>query len=434
RKWDRRKRAPGSTCRRSWRRRASRARRWRRWSRRTAAAIAASSSWRRRSPAAVSRSAPPMPTSWRSSIWPSATSWPSRFRTCCSAGPASGRARARASTAPRASPSAWRRCSAGVPGGFRPSSTRIAVTWPPPSASSRTGRSPPLCYSPAPLIPPLFGGGFMARAIVIVGCLLALVCPAAAETDVTLWHAMGGALGEKVKEIADAFNKTQTDYKVTPVYKGNYTETMTAAIAAFRARQQPHVVQVFEVGTATMMAARGAIKPVHALMAEAGERFDPSVYLPAVTACYTTADGKMLSLPCASSTPVLYYNKDAFKKAGLAADKPPKTWDEVEQYSRKLLAAGSACGFTSQWQTWVQIENFGAWHNVPFATGANGFSGTDIKLTINDPLRVRHIENLAKWRKEKVFVYAGREGKPNPKFTTGECPMIMASAGSAGGR
>jgi len=87
----------------------------------------------------------------------------------------------------------------------------------------------------------------MALAVVVL--LLALVSPAAAETEVTVWHAMGGALGEKVKEITDAFNKTQSEYKVTPVYKGNYTETMTAAIAAFRARQQPHVVQVFEVGT-----------------------------------------------------------------------------------------------------------------------------------------------------------------------------------------
>ena len=138
-------------------------------------------------------------------------------------------------------------------------------------------------------------------------------------------------------------------------------------------------------------------------------------------------------MPFNSSTPVLYYNKDAFKKAGLDPDKPPKTWSEIEQYSKKLLAAGYQCGFTSQWQTWVQIENFGAWHNIPFATGANGFGGTDIKLTINDPLRVRHVENLAKWQKEKIFVYAGREGKPNPKFTTGECPMIMGSAGSAGG-
>src|SRR5262249_24082319 len=133
----------------------------------------------------------------------------------------------------------------------------------------------------------------MALAVVVL--LLALVSPAAAETEVMLWHAMGGALGEKVKEITDAFNKTQGQYRVTRVYRGTSTETMTAAIAAFRARQQPHIVQVFEVGTATMMSARGAVKPVHALMAEAGERFDPSAYLPAVAGYYTSADGKMLS-------------------------------------------------------------------------------------------------------------------------------------------
>jgi sn-glycerol 3-phosphate transport system substrate-binding protein len=271
----------------------------------------------------------------------------------------------------------------------------------------------------------------------LLGAVAAWMCggivAAQAQTEIQWWHAMGGQLGEALNALADGFNKSQADYKVVPVYKGTYTETMTGAIAAFRARQQPHIVQVFEVGTATMMAAKGAIYPVHQLMADAGEAFDPGAYLPAVYGYYSTADGKLLSMPFNSSTPVLYYNKDAFKKAGLDPDKPPKTWGDVEQYSRKLLAAGSQCGFTSQWQTWVQIENFGAWHNVPFATGANGFAGTDIKLTINDPLRVRHVENLARWQKEKVFVYAGREGKPNPKFTTGDCPMIMGSAGSAGG-
>jgi sn-glycerol 3-phosphate transport system substrate-binding protein len=243
---------------------------------------------------------------------------------------------------------------------------------------------------------------------------------------------MGGQLGEALNALAESFNNSQTEYKVIPVYKGTYPETMTGAIAAFRAKQHPHIVQVFEVGTATMMAAKGAIYPVHQLLADAGENFDPSAYLPAVSGYYSTTDGKLLSMPFNSSTPVLYYNKDAFKKAGLDADKPPKTWSDMEQYSKQLLAAGYQCGFTSQWQTWVQIENFGAWHNIPFATRANGFGGTDIKLMINDPLRIRHVENLAKWHKEKIFVYAGREGKPNPKFMTGECPMIMGSAGTAG--
>jgi sn-glycerol 3-phosphate transport system substrate-binding protein len=189
---------------------------------------------------------------------------------------------------------------------------------------------------------------------------------------------------------------------------------------------------VFEVGTATMMAAKGAVYPVHQLMADAGEKFDPAAYLPAVYGYYATTDGKLLSMPFNSSTPVLYYNKAAFTKAGLSADKPPVSWTDIEQYSKRLLSAGYQCGFTSQWQTWVQIENFGAWHNVPFATKANGFGGTDITLQINDPLRVRHIENLARWQKERIFVYAGREGKPNPRFSTGECPMLMGSAGTAG--
>jgi sn-glycerol 3-phosphate transport system substrate-binding protein len=254
-----------------------------------------------------------------------------------------------------------------------------------------------------------------------------------AQTEIQWWHAMGGQLGEALNTLAEGFNKSQRDYKVVPVYKGTYTETMTGAIAAFRAKQQPHIVQVFEVGTATMMAAKGAIYPVHQLMADAGEKFDPNAYLPAVYGYYSTTDGKLLSMPFNSSTPVLYYNKDAFKKAGLDPNAPPKTWPDMEQSSKKLLAAGHPCGFTTQWQTWIQIENFGAWHNIPFATGANGFAGTDTKLTINDPLRARHVENLARWQQERIFVYAGREGKPNPKFTTGECPMILASAGTAGG-
>ena len=270
-----------------------------------------------------------------------------------------------------------------------------------------------------------------AAAAVAMTCGGSVAAPA--QTEVQWWHAMGGQLGEALNALADSFNKSQTEYKVVPVYKGTYTETMTGVIAAFRAKQHPHIVQVFEVGTATMMAAKGAIYPVHQLMADAGEKFDPTAYLPAVYGYYSTTDGKLLSMPFNSSTPVLYYNKDAFKKAGLDPDKPPKTWSDIEQYSKQLLAAGYPCGFTSQWQTWIQIENFGAWHNLPFATRENGFGGTDIKLTINDPLRIRHVENLAKWHKEKIFVYAGREGKPNPKFTTGECPMIMASTGSAGG-
>ena len=254
-----------------------------------------------------------------------------------------------------------------------------------------------------------------------------------AQTEVQWWHAMGGKLGEKVESIAAGFNASQQDYKVVPVYKGNYTETMTGAIAAFRAKKQPHIVQVFEVGTASMMAAKGAIYPVYQLMKDAGAKFDPNDYLPSVTGYYSDTDGNMLSMPFNSSTPVLYYNKTAFAKAGLDPNTPPKTWPEVGEFSKKLQAAGIACGFTTGWQSWVQIENFSAWHNVPIGTKENGFAGLDTEFKINSPLHVKHIAQLAEWQKTKIFDYGGQRSDSAPKFYNQECAMYMNSSAAQAG-
>jgi sn-glycerol 3-phosphate transport system substrate-binding protein len=277
----------------------------------------------------------------------------------------------------------------------------------------------------------------MKRMWALVGLLMVLtvvgVPPAEAVTEIQWWHAMDGALGEWVNDIAAGFNKSQTEYKVNAVFKGTYTETMTGAIAAFRAKQPPHIVQVFEVGTATMMAAKGAVKPVHELMAEAGEKFDPKEYLPAVTGYYTTPDGKMLSMPFNSSTPVLYYNKDAFKKAGLDPNKPPQTWPEVGEAAKKIQAAGYPCGVSTQWQQWILVENYSAWHNVPIGSKQNGFAGLDAELQFNTPLHVRVIQMLADLQKTKTFDYGGRSGSANPKFANAECGIFLASSAAYAG-
>ena len=262
-----------------------------------------------------------------------------------------------------------------------------------------------------------------------VALTLAGAMPVAqAATEVQWWHAMGGALGEKVNDIAAGFNASQSDYRVTPLYKGNYTETMTSAIAAFRAREHPHIVQVFEVGTATMMAAEGAIVPVHRLMADTGVAFDPDAYLSAVTGYYSDTEGNMLSMPFNSSTPVLYYNKAAFAKAGLDPNTPPASWPDLEAAAKRLQAAGYACGFTTGWQSWVQLENFSAWHDVPFATKANGFAGMDTELAFNSAVHVKHIGTLAEWQKSKIFDYGGRRSDSAPKFYNQECAMYMNSS------
>ncbi|MEE9586675.1 MAG: sn-glycerol-3-phosphate ABC transporter substrate-binding protein UgpB [Hyphomicrobiaceae bacterium] len=252
------------------------------------------------------------------------------------------------------------------------------------------------------------------------------VSPAVAQTEIQWWHAMGGVNGERVNKIANDFNATQSDYKVVPVYKGNYTETMTAAVAAFRARKQPHIVQVFEVGTATMMAAKGAVYPVGDVMNDAGEAFDTADYLPAVISYYQTPDGKLLSMPFNSSTPVLWYNADAFAKGGIS--EPPKTWDDVKAASEKLLAAGYKCGFSFGWQSWVMIENFNAWHNLPIGTKENGFAGIDTQFSFNNDAVKKHLANIAEWGKKKIFVYGGRRGDSLPMFTNGECGMWLNSS------
>src|SRR5258708_3038780 len=113
---------------------------------------------------------------------------------------------------------------------------------------------------------------------------------ASAQSEIQFWHSMTGALNDKVVELSNKFNASQTAYKIVPVFKGQYPESMTAAIAAYRAGNAPHILQVFEVGTATMMSAKGAIKPVYQMMKEAGEPFDAKNYVPAVAGYYTASN------------------------------------------------------------------------------------------------------------------------------------------------
>jgi sn-glycerol 3-phosphate transport system substrate-binding protein len=256
----------------------------------------------------------------------------------------------------------------------------------------------------------------------------AVAAPAHAQVEIQWWHSMGGALGEWVNDLAKDFNSSQSAYRVVPTFKGSYDESMTAAIAAFRAGNAPHILQVFEVGTATMMASRNAIVPVGEVMKKAGVSFDPNAYVPAVAGYYTAPNGQMLSFPFNSSTTVFHYNKDAFRAAGLDPNSPPKTWPEVTLAAAKLKASGHKCPFTTSWVSWTQLESFSAWHNTEFATKGNGMRGIDARLTFNSPLHVRHIENLGNMAKQGLFVYKGRGNAADATFVSGECAMTTGSS------
>lgn len=255
--------------------------------------------------------------------------------------------------------------------------------------------------------------------------------PALAQrTEIQFWHGLAQPLGGILEKIVADFNASQNKYQVNATFKGSYPDTMVAAIAAFRAGNAPHIVQMFEVGTATMMAAREAIKPVHELMRETGVPFDPKIYVPAISGYYSLTDGRMMSMPFNSSTAVMFYNKDAFKKAGLDPEKPPRTWGELRAAAQKIRAANAAnVGFTCAWPTWTQFEQFSAIHDVPLATRANGMEGMDAVLTVNSPLHVRHVQTLVDMQKEGSFKYAGRDSAGDALFPSGEAAIIHASSG-----
>jgi sn-glycerol 3-phosphate transport system substrate-binding protein len=258
--------------------------------------------------------------------------------------------------------------------------------------------------------------------------LVATASPAQAVTDIMWWHAMSGELGRQLDKLAADFNASQSEYRIVPSYKGNYTETVMASIFAFRSRSQPAIVQVNEIATATMMAARGAIYPVFELMRDQSEAFSPAAYLPAVTSYYTDVGGNMLSFPFNASTPILYYNKNLFRSAGLDPELAPKTWPEVGAAAKRLRASGAVCGFTTSWPSWINVENFSAFHNLPISTRANGFDGLDAVLNFNNPLVVRHVTQLAEWQAGKVFDYSGRATSAEPRFQKGECGIFIGSS------
>lgn len=256
---------------------------------------------------------------------------------------------------------------------------------------------------------------------------------AMAETEVQFWHAFTGRLGDLVKAQVADFNAGQSDYTVVESHKGNYSETLNAGIAAFRAGEQPQILMVFEVGTATMMAAAGAVRPMYEVMAQSGAKFDPDSYIGAVKGYYTTTEGDMLSLPFNASTPVLWVNRDAMTAAGVDPDTDLSTWQNVGATLDALKAGGEECPLVTAWQSWIHLENFSAYHDVPFASKDNGFSGLDTELMLNGEAQVAHLTAMGQWAQDGKFIYTGRRNEGGANFRAGDCALFTeSSAGYAG--
>ena len=271
---------------------------------------------------------------------------------------------------------------------------------------------------------------------ILLACTLALASAASAQqapTEIHMWMGLTGPAGELLSRFGDDFNKSQNEYRVIVSFKGQYPEQRAAAMAAYRAGNPPHIIQMFDAGSGDMIQARGAIIPVSEVFKRANIRFDPADFIAPARGYYGLPNGDLLSMPFNVSTAVLFYNKDAFRKAGLNPDKPPRTWPELIDAAGKIRATNAApCGFTTTWLAWIMLEQFSSRHNLPIGTLNNGRGGLGASLTVVNPLNERMVQTLVDMQKDKRFDYGGRSNDAAAKFISGECAMLTQSSGGLG--
>jgi len=267
-------------------------------------------------------------------------------------------------------------------------------------------------------------GAAMAAGVTVAGA-----ANAQQKTDIEMWIGVTGPAQELIQQFASEFNGQNPQFQVNVSFRGQYPEQRAAAIAAFRAGNPPHIMQMFDAGTGDMFAATQAIVPVSEVYRRAGLQFDPSIFLAPAAGYYGAPDGTLFSQPLNVSTAVMFYNKDVFRTAGLNPDQPPRTWPELIEAGRQIRASGHPCGFTTTWMAWIMLEQMSAVHDLPLSTAANGRGGVNAVLNFDNPMVVRTVQTLAELQRDRVFDYGGRSNDAAAKFISGECAILLQSSG-----
>ena len=246
------------------------------------------------------------------------------------------------------------------------------------------------------------------------------------QKEVHFRHALNGFLEKTLQGVVDDFNK-DSSYKVVLEYGGNYTESFHNTFAEKDRSKRPHLLMVSGYNTLTIFHQKDDYIPLHKLI-----NVEEANFVPVIREFYSFKETEkskaaLYSLPFNCSTAILFYNKDIFKKAGLP-DKAPETWEEMEIYAQKLLAAGHTA-FTTAWPAAYLLEHFSVVHNIPFATEKNGFWGDTPKLLINTQPFVDQLNKFSEWASKGYYIYSGRIAeKAEEKFIKQECAMLLQGA------
>ncbi|MBS1228495.1 MAG: extracellular solute-binding protein family 1 [Proteobacteria bacterium] len=248
----------------------------------------------------------------------------------------------------------------------------------------------------------------LAVSALLLAPLAALAAPAPSPVQIELSHQLDEVRVERLEPLLKAFNDQQKDVHLTLVRR-----------AEGDAPKQINLVTPEEYSR--FVASKAKFKPLYEVMREAKQPLDASKLSPELVTGLVDRKGQLFALPVAFSTPVLYINKAAFRKAGLNPDTPPKTWFETQEAAGKLIDSGSKCPFTTSWPASVHIDNLSARNGTEVAD-AKG------KLDFNGLAQIKHVAMLATWYKSKYFIYFGRRDEADRRFASGECGMLTSSS------
>ena len=235
--------------------------------------------------------------------------------------------------------------------------------------------------------------------------------PAPAASGVArieLSHQLDEERASRLEPLIEAFNSQNKDVQVSLVRR-----------VEGEAPKQLNLVN--REDHARLVASKVRFRPIHEIMRETKQPIDASRLSPELREGMLDAKGQVAGLPVAFATPVLYINREAFRKAGLNPDAPPKSWAEVQDTAGKLFVAGSVCPFTTSWPAWVHVDNMSAWNGADVADSKG-------QLAINGLVQIKHVAMLATWHKAKYFSYFGRRDEADRRFASGECAMLTSSS------
>lgn len=230
----------------------------------------------------------------------------------------------------------------------------------------------------------------------------------AEPVEIALAHNFGSNAEGELEKLVERFNASSRDGKVKLV--------RPAAGAAPAPLNLLHRSEV-----AGLSGGKTAFRPLYAVMKEAKVGLDAGVLTRDLKVGSTDEKGRLVALPLAYATPVLYYNKNAFRKAGLDPERAPATWQEVQEFSGKLAQNGVACPYTTSWPTWIHVDNVSALSGVPVATAKGD-------LTFNGMVQVKHIAKLSTWQRARYFRVFGRGNEADEHFKSGECAMLTSDS------